>query len=427
MIGFASDRDGDWEIYVMSPDGDNLTRLTKSAGIDRQPDASPDGKRIAFESQRDGNSEIYIMNADGSDPVNLTQHPAYDTSPAWSPDGQHIAFVSSREGNSEIYVVNAGGGEPINLTMNPAGDANPGWSPDGHHIVFESDRAGQLGLYVLRFDNAEVNRLSADLGSDFTPAWSPDGSRIAFTSNRDGSGQVYVSSAAGGGGSALTSHPAGNGAPAWSPDGERIVFISYRDGPGELYVMDADGSNLVNLTQNPANDAGWPAWWAGEIGPSASGAEAGIRSKAEAGLSALMGSKKRKNPGIALVDNRQCPVGLEGTADGQWIAAAPDDVVVIGDSAQIGLRHRAGQTGDVVPINAIVIAPDGSRAQARSFLEDDEWTALIYPEDFIPVDADGVPFAAHKGVSLRGEYTVVWESREKVIACDGFTVGGGAS
>ena len=406
--------------------------MTETPGIDWQPDASPDGKRIAFESQRDGNSEIYIMNADGSDPVNLTQHPGYDSSPAWSPDGQHIAFVSSREGNSEIYVVNAEGGEPINLTMNPAGDANPDWSPDGHHLVFESDRAGQLGLYVLRFDNAEVNRLSADLGSDFTPAWSPDGSLIAFTSNRDGSGQVYVSSAAGGGGSALTSHPAGNGAPAWSPDGERIVFTSYRDGPGELYVMDADGSNLVNLTQNPANDAGWPAWWAGEIRPAASGSDTGIRGKAEADLSAMMASKKRTGPGVAPVDNRRCAVGPEGTADGQWLAAAPDDVVVIGDSAQIGLRHSAGQAGDVVPISAIVIAPDGSRAQAHSFLEGDRWTALIYPADFSSVDsssvdADGALFAADEGVGQRGEYTIVWESREKVIACDGFTVGGGAS
>ena len=162
VIGFASDRDGDWDIYVMDPNGNNLTQLTDSPGIDWNPDGSPDGKRIVFESQRDGNSEIYIMNADGSNPINLTRNPGYDSSPAWSPDGQHIAFTSSREGNSEIYVVNAEGGEPINLTGHAAGDANPDWAPDGHHLVFESDRDGALHLYVLRFDNGEVNRLSAD-------------------------------------------------------------------------------------------------------------------------------------------------------------------------------------------------------------------------------------------------------------------------
>lgn len=215
--------------------------------------------------------------------------------------------------------------------------------------------------------------------------------------------------------------------PAWSPDGERIVFTSYRDGPGELYVMDADGSNLINLTQNPANDAGWPAWWAGELHPPEPVSDTGIRGKTEAGLSALMGSKKRKGPGIAPAGDRQCPSGSEGIDSGEWSTAAPDDIVVIGDSAQIGLRHRAGQRGDVVPISAIVIAPDGSRAQARSFLEGDEWTALIYPEDFSTIEAGGPTFVTDEGVGQRGEYTVIWESQDKVITCDQFLVGGGAS
>ena len=41
-----------------------LTKLTHSAGDDRDPVWSPDGQRIAFESNRDGDYEIYIMDID---------------------------------------------------------------------------------------------------------------------------------------------------------------------------------------------------------------------------------------------------------------------------------------------------------------------------------------------------------------------------
>jgi len=40
---------------------------------------------IAFESDRDGNYEIYIMNADGTNQVNLTNNPADDEEPSWAP------------------------------------------------------------------------------------------------------------------------------------------------------------------------------------------------------------------------------------------------------------------------------------------------------------------------------------------------------
>ena len=42
------------------------TRLTNNAAFDIEPSWSPDGTKIAFASDRDGNSEIYVMNADGS-------------------------------------------------------------------------------------------------------------------------------------------------------------------------------------------------------------------------------------------------------------------------------------------------------------------------------------------------------------------------
>ena len=50
----------------MNTDGSGQTRLDERPGVDQQPTWSPDGQKIAFASQRDGNQEIYSMNADGS-------------------------------------------------------------------------------------------------------------------------------------------------------------------------------------------------------------------------------------------------------------------------------------------------------------------------------------------------------------------------
>ena len=49
---------------------------------------APETEKIVFTSRRDGNFEIYLMNPDGSDQTNLTQHRAKDSAPVWSPTGE---------------------------------------------------------------------------------------------------------------------------------------------------------------------------------------------------------------------------------------------------------------------------------------------------------------------------------------------------
>ncbi|MFO8109490.1 MAG: GLUG motif-containing protein, partial [Thermoplasmata archaeon] len=112
---------------------------------DGGPKWSPDGKQIAFVSDRDNNYEIYIMDLNGTDddPVHikrLTNNPSSDIFPSWSPDGKQIAFVSDRTGNNEIYIMETDGegGEPIGLTSNSSDNILPSFSPDGSWIGFSS-------------------------------------------------------------------------------------------------------------------------------------------------------------------------------------------------------------------------------------------------------------------------------------------------
>ena len=60
-------------------------RPTTDAAKDSRPAWSPDGMQIAFSSDRDGNWEIYVMNTDGSDQTRLTSNSLLDDGPDRSP------------------------------------------------------------------------------------------------------------------------------------------------------------------------------------------------------------------------------------------------------------------------------------------------------------------------------------------------------
>ena len=55
------------DIWVIAADGSAPTRLTTNPASDRSPRFSPDGSQIAFSSNRDGDFEIYVMPALGGD------------------------------------------------------------------------------------------------------------------------------------------------------------------------------------------------------------------------------------------------------------------------------------------------------------------------------------------------------------------------
>lgn len=62
-----SNRDGNWDVYRVDPNGGAPLQLTNDAAQDGLATASPDGDYIAFVTNRDGQWAVYAMNTDGSD------------------------------------------------------------------------------------------------------------------------------------------------------------------------------------------------------------------------------------------------------------------------------------------------------------------------------------------------------------------------
>ncbi len=95
-------------IIVINPDGSNPIAIT-SDGRDAAPSPSSDGSKIAFMSQREGDWEIYVVDVDGSELKRVTDNSAQDGLPTWSPDGNAIAFASDRDGRWAIWAMNSDG------------------------------------------------------------------------------------------------------------------------------------------------------------------------------------------------------------------------------------------------------------------------------------------------------------------------------
>ena len=66
-----TDRDGNWEVYLVNADGSGLKRLTNRMANDGLPAWSPDGKTIAFVSDLGGVWAVWAMDPDGSNPRRL--------------------------------------------------------------------------------------------------------------------------------------------------------------------------------------------------------------------------------------------------------------------------------------------------------------------------------------------------------------------
>lgn len=269
-IVFASNRDGNFEIYIMNADGTGLQRFTEDVPngfepADTLPVLSPDGRKIAWVSTRQGSTDIWIMDSTGANQVRLTFAAAntFNTQPAFSPDGTRIAFVSNRTGTEHIFVMQVDGSNQTQLTT---GDVTqrayaPAWSRNGKRIAFATGPAGDTVLGVMNSDGTERELILDKKGNTINgtnPSFHPNGRQIVFNfAAENGATDSNIAVVRDDGKvSLLTKSGAGvfNTAPVYSPDGR---FIAYSN--GDIIVMRANGSKPVNRTNAAGNDE-HPSW-----------------------------------------------------------------------------------------------------------------------------------------------------------------------
>ena len=205
-----------WRLDLSQPQA-KAEKVVASSRAQTSPNYSPDGTKIAFASNRSGNWEVWVSDSDGSNALQLSSFGPWLTgTPRWSPDGRLIAF-DSRVGDdvANIYLVDPRGGVPHKLDIDVRGTNEPSWSHDGKWIYFASRENRKI--WKVASTGGHAVQIAKHLGH--LPSESPDGKYVYFSSVE---GQLWRVAIDGSGEQPVQGMPQMSRDDAWSPFGSGI-------------------------------------------------------------------------------------------------------------------------------------------------------------------------------------------------------------
>lgn len=279
-LAFASNRDGDWDIYLLKPDGTLSNLSDEGAGAhDYFPSWSLDGAQINFLASRgtDGEMVPTQVKADGTGlrtlsiveaVFTLVRENRFDWDGNWSQTDGRLLWASLRDFNLELYSIASGADFVIanatRLTNDAGRDWFPRWSPDGSTIAFSSDRRGNEDIYRISAQGGEAQALTDSPWDDVRPMFNRDGTQVIYYHDAEdaqlkaGKLNLYGVDSAGGTAQALDGSPLDMDFLS-SPDGTWWVYASNQTGTWQLYVARSDGSEVRRITDGQG-DALFAAW-----------------------------------------------------------------------------------------------------------------------------------------------------------------------
>jgi WD40 repeat protein len=160
------------------------------------PSISPDGQQIAFASDADGDDEIYIYDIPSGTIFRVTDNDNFsDIDPDWSPDGTELVFASDRESPQryELYRLTLGNNAEstvVRVTDTRRGDSlQPQWSPTDNRIVYLNQLGDDSGIRMTTLDGSgAVRELTFQTSRQYSaPSWTSDGVYVVFSSDSGGS------------------------------------------------------------------------------------------------------------------------------------------------------------------------------------------------------------------------------------------------
>lgn len=107
-IIFVSDASGTREIYAMNLDGSGRKQLTSGARVLSAPAMTPAGNRIVFVGMCGSISHVMAIGVNGGTPYALTTSTGSKRQPEFSPDGKKLSYIEA----GRVYVAEINGSNP---------------------------------------------------------------------------------------------------------------------------------------------------------------------------------------------------------------------------------------------------------------------------------------------------------------------------
>lgn len=270
-IFFATNRDGNFEVYSLDTTDNSSIRLTSNSWRDWYPRLNPSRTKIAFVSDEQVNPQIFTMNKNGSDILRITTIPIagyYNNGIgfSWSPDGGRLIYPNY----NKLYSIDQLGANLTQIATAPA-DRNfreTDWSPANNKIVVLTvgEYPYDSEIYLMDANGNNMTLILSNLpGCMESPSFSVDGNSIMFT--RDISGyesqdgrqldsHIFIMDISGTDSTDISlNKPTGTNdlEPRFSPDGANVIFTNSSNVPGsqsDIWIMNADGSNRIKIFEN---------------------------------------------------------------------------------------------------------------------------------------------------------------------------------
>ncbi|HBK30642.1 MAG TPA: peptidase S41 [Porphyromonadaceae bacterium] len=242
-------------IYTVAVGGGKANQITSHPSHDTQPVWSPDGQKMAFASNREGSFDVFVVSKDGGTATRLTSHSANEY-PAAFQDNQTVLFSANIQPHidnqqfpsgifTQLYQVDLQASRPEMFLPFHFEDVS---IKDGKYLY--TDKKGYEDTWrkhhtssvtrdVWLYDSADGShrKLSGFKGENRNAVWSSDGRSYFYLSEQDGSFNVYKAPLEGGSPVRITNfkdHPVR----FLSADKKDNLCFSFN---GELYYLPNNG------------------------------------------------------------------------------------------------------------------------------------------------------------------------------------------
>lgn len=153
-------------------DGDNATPLF-----------SPTGDRIVFSSNRDGAFNLYTMSVDGNHTVErMTRSPYWQYPSSWSADGRLLLYYQQDQPmqGTNMWILSLADRKAWRWGPENVNTFGARFSPDGRWITYQSRESGGVDVYVRPFPGPGPAVRVAGPNGGIAPFWSRDGRSILY-------------------------------------------------------------------------------------------------------------------------------------------------------------------------------------------------------------------------------------------------------
>ena len=203
------------DIFTVPATGGETRQITSLDSYDTTPIWSPDGENIVFSSNREGSFDLYIVSKKGGTPKRLTTNSAAEYPEAFlnndeilytaqiMPDTKYGQFPS---GNfKQVYKVSVNGGRPTlfsseymeSISVDKSGKKLIYNDKKGYEDKWRKHHISSItrDIWTTNVDGTrKFTKITSFKGEDRNPVWAGDGDTFYYLSEQDGTSNIHRSS-----------------------------------------------------------------------------------------------------------------------------------------------------------------------------------------------------------------------------------------